>query len=670
MQCTSSQMMRTLYELGSKQDSSEVVQNALSFCCKNLNFEKYAIFDISSSELKITYTSISDLLLNSNKQIRIETEFTKSPIFDTHTPEPFESIPNSLKHILEKFSKCPVSLGIYCHLQNNIGIERLLFFFSTAEQFQKLTFGELNEQFFFIIPYLSALLVRDDFKKILQQDKFRFQKIIQDASISMALLDRDMRFITCNKEWLIQNQISIPNITGKLISEVMPCYPERWNSVHLSCLEGKLEINRDDMYVQQDGRKRYLRWTATPWLDLRGQINGVIITTDSNEELAQKRDLALKSSKMKTEFLANMSHEIRTPLNGIICISELLMTTNLDEKQLELAKMIKSCSDALCSIVTEILDISKIESGALELEKTSFALNSLIEEVNSIYIPLMNKKGILFSVHKNILPERLFLGDPTKIRQILHNLLSNALKFTQKGNVTLYCNEEAFNQEESQITFIIADSGIGLDEDQLKSIFTPFKQAEPSINRKFGGSGLGLYITKKLVQLMGGDIKVQSKYNSGSTFTANFNLKHAKTLDHNIKITPLNQENHFISQPSILLVEDNQINQKVVLMYLQRLGFSADTATDGIDAVKACLQNHYDLILMDCQMEGMDGYAATKQIREMQKSHNEKMTKIIAVTANASVEDMNKCHDSGMDDYLPKPIKFDKFKEVIKKNLH
>jgi signal transduction histidine kinase/ActR/RegA family two-component response regulator len=662
--------MRTLYKIGSKKDSPEQIQKALSFCCKNLEFEKYTVLDISQSEITITYTSNTDSELIFNKQKLVETDFRIPLIAATDDTEAFDKLPNTLKHNLEKFLNCQISLGIYCHLQNNIGIERILIFFSTDEQCQKLDYGELREQFFFIIPYLSTLLEREDFKKLLQQDKFRFQKIIQDASISMALLDRDMRFISCNKEWLIQNQISNPNITGKLISEVMPCYPERWNSVHLSCLEGKLEINRDDMYVQQDGRKRYLRWTATPWLDLRGQINGVIITTDSNEELAQKRDLALKSSKMKTEFLANMSHEIRTPLNGIICISELLMTTNLDEKQLELAKMIKSCSDALCSIVTEILDISKIESGALELEKTSFALNSLIEEVNSIYLPLMNKKGILFSVHKNILPERLFLGDPTKIRQILHNLLSNALKFTQKGNVTLYCNEVAFNQEESQITFIIADSGIGLDEDQMKSIFAPFKQAEPSINRKFGGSGLGLYITKKLVQLMGGDIKVQSKYNSGSTFTANFNLKHAKTLDHNIKITPLNQENHFISQPSILLVEDNQINQKVVLMYLQRLGFSADTATDGIDAVQACVQNHYDLILMDCQMDGMDGYAATKQIREMQKSHNEKMTRIIAVTANASVEDMNKCHESGMDDYLPKPIKFDKFAEIIKKNLH
>jgi signal transduction histidine kinase len=580
--------MRSLYQLGSSPNYSDQTQVnlALNFCCSTLGFEKFLVLENYLSHFLISHSSDSD------KSNIIKKQFTDKEL--------------SLLEEIESYLGTSIKYFNESELQNSMNIEKFLFFYNLSETPPLHNNEHINDLLDLVKPYISYLIDRNQFKATIVQDNLRIQKVIQESTFPMAMFDKEMRFITYNNEWLIQNEISKPNITGLLISDVMPHYPERWNTVHLSCLEGKIEINKDDMYKRADGSKRYLRWSASPWFDITGQINGIILSTDSNEEIARKRDLAINASKMKTEFLAQMSHEIRNPLNGIICLSDLILETNLTENQSELAKMIKCCSDSLLAIVTDILDLSKIESGAMEIENTHFSLKKIIDEANSIYSPLAEKKKIQFKSDSDLSQDNIFLGDPTKIRQILFNLLSKALKFTEAGSVSLLCTQNKINDDETTITCSVADSGIGIQENKLNFIFNPFIQADESTTRKFGGCGLGLFITKKLLSIMGGNIIVTSELNKGSIFTFTLTLKNSKVSASNLNLKDVELSSEVLPDVAILLVDDNQINRRVLMVYLQRLGLKADAASNGFDAISLSGKKAYDLILMDCNMDGMD----------------------------------------------------------------
>jgi PAS domain S-box-containing protein len=665
MQAQDPEVLRSLYELGSELNSHPQTQilKVLEFCCETFAFDGFATLEVSSLQVSITHCSLPQRLLDPSNRVfnlpnlnipgRGETEF---------------SLEGAFKVGLETALDTKIEKGLCASLQNSFQIERILVFFRSQKK--NHINADCGKQLKLTLPYISYLLDRDHFQNLAQLNTLRLQNIIQGAPMPMAMLDKRLRFLCYNKEWLLQNDIESNSITGQSIFDVMPHHPEGWNSTLSSCLQGKFEINRDDMYLREDGRKRYLRWSASPWYDLSGQIKGVILTTDSNEELAEKRDLAIQSSKMKTDFLAQMSHEIRNPLNGIIGITDLFLETELNEKQAELAGMIKCCSDSLFAIVNDILDITKIESGAMDLEETQFDMKSLLEEAKSIYLPSALRKRLSLAFQIDLLSDNKFFGDPTKIRQVLCNILANAVKFTDKGSVLLTCNEQLITASESKITFNIIDSGIGIEASKLQDLFKPFTQANSTITRKFGGSGLGLYISKGLAELMGGTIEIKSQPNKGSTFTFFLNLKRAELNDYKPLTAPaLSKDQKVYSQKSILIVDDNHINRKLELIFLQRLGLTADLAADGFEAIDYCSRTQYDLILMDCLMEGMDGYTATHKILELPNYQNEPKPKIIAITANASTDDMKKCLSSGMTDYLPKPINFCKFREIIEKNL-
>ncbi|MEI7866355.1 MAG: ATP-binding protein [Candidatus Methylumidiphilus sp.] len=391
--------------------------------------------------------------------------------------------------------------------------------------------------------------------------------------------------------------------------------------------------------------------------------------------LAQARDQALESSRLKSEFLATMSHEIRTPMNSIIGITDLLMETGLEGEQIKLAALVQESGKALLNIINDILDTSKIEAGKLQLEWIDFDLRSEIEVVTAMMHPKAREKELPLTVYVEPgVPTRLH-GDPGRLRQILLNLLSNAIKFTSQGGVFLHVALARPVDQKAGIRFSVEDTGIGIPAAVMGSLFQAFMQADGSTTRKFGGTGLGLTISRNLVELMGGQIGVESKEGAGSTFwfVLPGNVAAEAVAPTPILMAPPEKALDFPATtqnapPTILLVEDNDLNTLIAIKMLERLGYTADRAVNGREAVNAIRHKPYTLILMDCQMPEMDGFDATRAIRCLEKESGGHVF-IIAMTANAMVEDREKCLTAGMDDYLSKPVDRQSLSAVLERWL-
>ncbi len=389
----------------------------------------------------------------------------------------------------------------------------------------------------------------------------------------------------------------------------------------------------------------------------------------AEKALFKAKEVAEAASKTKSEFLANMSHEIRTPMNGVLGTLQLLRDSDLTESQKEYVSIAYNSGEALLSLLNDILDFSKIEAGKLKLEFIPFDLRMLVKEITVLLKQKADEREVeLVADLDNELPEVL-QGDSVRIRQILANLMTNAIKFTEKGKVTIRIVILEKTEKMVRVRLEVNDTGIGIPEESQRKLFNSFTQADGSTTRKYGGTGLGLAIVRQLVTMMRGRLGVDSEVGKGSSFWVEI----AFEIPQNVEIEKQEERAKEVIeslQGHILLVEDNPVNQIVAKKMLEKSGLSYEVANNGEEAItRLKLSHEFDLVLMDCQMPVLDGYAATETLREMESDNGDKRLPVIAMTANAMEGDREKCLSAGMDDYISKPVNQQALKSTLSKWL-
>ncbi|NEO99238.1 MAG: response regulator [Symploca sp. SIO2E9] len=722
-------------------------------------------------------------------------------------------------------------------------------------------------------------------EQALRRERQQLRQIITCAPVAMAMFDTQMCYLAHSQKWIEVYGLDSTSIIGRSHYEIFPDIPERWKENYHKGLQGEILSASEDIWGHADGTKVYLRWAIHPWYTPEREVGGIVIASDEINQLVEARETALEAARLKSEFLANMSHEIRTPMNGILGMAGLLLQSALQPQQLEYARTIRSSAQHLLNVINDILDFSKLEAGEMQLEQIDFDLDSCIDSVLDILATEAEAKGLELAILLDSSVPRQLQGDPGRLRQILLNLLGNAVKFTDAGEIVvrasvscqpqtlgrelepLCCSPYSFGERfingreekgekvstsvgkgiinshsptelyhqvmlgkcppaqtscytntpsptsQSLITiqFEVRDTGIGISPCDQSKLFQSFSQVDASTTREYGGTGLGLTICKQLVELMGGNIGVESALGQGSNFwfTASFGTqavpitrslpvaasqlkllvasqqartrqavrllvetwgvqideatdgsatlkilrsKAAQGEPYNLAIIdwqlpdsqgePLvpriscdpalagikllvmttmhqlqqvqqlnspevsgyiikpvrasrlhetlvkaltskqaigsnalvNSEAKNIKEsklnklpPKILLAEDHQVNQIVIQNQLQMLGLQADCVGNGKVALTQLAKQHYDLVLMDCQMPVLDGYEATKELRRLEGS--QRHTVVIALTANALPADRSKCLAAGMDDYLTKPVELETLEAMIQRWL-
>lgn len=431
----------------------------------------------------------------------------------------------------------------------------------------------------------------------------------------------------------------------------------------------KKSVTYEAINVTKDGKELWVQATLTPIFDDKGNLSKLVFVDADVSELKKAKETAEEALHIQEQFLANTSHEIRTPMNGIIGMTRQLGETMLTAEQIDYVNAIKESSSSLLHVVNDILDISKMRAGKLELEKTEFRLPDLFKTLLFSLQYNAEKKGIMINITVSHDIPPVLLGDPIRLNQVLLNLAGNAIKFTEKGSVTISANLLKEENEIAIVEFRIIDTGIGIPENKSRLIFESFAQAESHTTRKYGGTGLGLTIAKQLVEQQGGKISVKSKEGQGSTFS--FSLLFAignpqwqgNVAQQIMSGIPANAD---LSNVNVLVVEDNKINQRVAALDLRKWKTNVDFADDAESAIEKLKSKHYDLVLMDISMPGMDGLQATRYIRSKMPSPVSAIP-IIAMTASALVGEREKCFEAGMNDYISKPFNpVDLFNKTVK----
>ena len=515
---------------------------------------------------------------------------------------------------------------------------------------------------------LNDITDRKRIEQAIEQERQQLRQIITNAPVAIAMFDTKMRFIAHSNQWLTDYHLEGQSLIGRSYYDVFPNLPNEIKAIHQRALQGEVISKPEDIWEQPNGSKIYLRWAVQPWYIGTGaweqggqggqggqgsnpsplpsptphtQIGGIVIATQIINELVEAREAALEASRMKSQFLANMSHEIRTPMNGVIGLTDLLLLTPLSPEQQDFVQTLKASGQSLLMLINDILDFSKLEAGEMRLETIDFDLKICIEEVVDLLTTQAESKGLeLFSLIDSNVP-KLLTGDSTRLRQVLMNLIGNAIKFTHTGEVIVrveMCQEEQAGQGEMRkigetirsekvevisslapsappapfsptrirLRFTVRDTGIGIAPADMDKLFRSFSQVDASTTRQYGGTGLGLAICKQLVELMGGEIGVESELGVGSTFWF------TATLEQKPDALP-SQVSLPFDRPDVrlLVVDSNATHRQVVLSYVNAWGIQADEAQDGTSAIafvrRAETQGQpYDVALLSLDIPGMN----------------------------------------------------------------
>lgn len=524
---------------------------------------------------------------------------------------------------------------------------------------------------------IGILVIRDitERKKIEEKLKnayLELNQIFNNTGDGMCIIDTDFNITSINSRLLDLLELNKDKVVGKKCYEIFPDFTcDTKNCPMIQLKKGKNQF----IYEAEKNltnKKIPFIITTTPLITSDNRISGIIQSykdisrlKDHEKALMNAKIYAEEANNFKTQFLANMSHEIRTPMNGIIGIIDLLEDTNLSREQKEYVDTLKYSADRLLVIINDILDITKIEAGKIQVKNQSINTKNYFENTIKYFNLQAKRKNIKFftSIDPTI-PKKL-MGDFNKLNKVLFNLLSNAIKFTEKGHISLEVRLVKQYDDNVELEFSIRDTGIGIQKNRLEDIFQSFTQIDVSNNRQYKGTGLGLTITKKLVEIMGGSIKVDSQYGKGSTFTVQlkFNFDESNKIINSISDNEdLDLNYQLPAGLRILLAEDDYINQKIIKKILEKNGWDVTEALNGMEVFEHLEEKSFDIILMDINMPKMDGYETTKLIREKENGEH---IPIIAMTAAAMKQDKERCFKLGMDAYLSKPVKADSLNNTI-----